>query len=74
MHTKLAGILATGFRKNKGNKKKVVARVVDFPDFDIQYLGNRKSDSNNFFLFLNLQIKGYNISDFRGNLNFSLRQ
>ena len=40
-------------RKNKGNKKKVVSRVVDFPDFDIQYLGNRMSDSN-FFQFQNL--------------------
>ena len=41
--------MATGFRKNKENKKKVVAKVVDFPDFDIWYLGNRMSDSNNFF-------------------------
>ena len=24
--------MATGFRKNKENKKKVVAKVVDFPD------------------------------------------
>ena len=36
-------------KKKKGNKKKVVARVVDFLNFDIQYLGNRMSDSNNFF-------------------------
>ena len=49
MHTQLAAILATGFRKNKENKKKVVAKVVDFPEFDIQYLGNRMSDSNNVF-------------------------
>ena len=41
--------MATGFRKNKENKKKVVAKVVDFLDFDNQYLGNRKSDSNDFF-------------------------
>ena len=33
--------MASGFRKNKENKKKVVAKVVDFPDFDIQYFGNR---------------------------------
>ena len=47
MRTILATILATGFRKNK-DKKKVVAKVVDFPAFDNQYLSNRKSDSNNF--------------------------
>ena len=41
--------MATGFRKNKENKKKVVAKVVDFPDFDIQYLSNRMPNSNNFF-------------------------
>ena len=35
--------------EKKENKKKVVAKVVYFPHFDIQYLGNRKSDSNNFF-------------------------
>ena len=74
MQTKLAAILATGFTKNKENKKKVVAKVVDFPDFDIQYLSNRMSDSNNFFQFQNLWIKGYNISDFNINLNFLLRQ
>ena len=40
--------MATGFRKNKENKKKVVAKVVDILDFGNQYLGNRKSDSNEF--------------------------
>ena len=65
MHT-LAAILATGFRKNKENKKK----VVDFLDFDNQYLGNRKSDSNDFFQFQNLWIKDYKISDFKRNLTF----
>ena len=49
IHIKLAAILATGFRKSKENKKKVVAKVVDFPDFDNQHLGNHKSDSNDFF-------------------------
>ena len=45
----LATILATGFRKNKENKEKVVTKVIDFPDFDNQYLGNLMSDSNDFF-------------------------
>ena len=66
--------MATGFRKDKENKKKVVAKVVDFPDFDIPYLSNRMSDSNNFFSSQNLWIKGYNIYGFKRNLNFSLRQ
>ena len=48
MHTQLAAILALDFKKNKNNKK-FVAKVVDFPDFDNQFLGNRKSDSNDFF-------------------------
>ena len=67
-------MLISSTRKNRENKKKVVAKVVDFPDFDIQYLGNHMPDSNNFFQFQNLWIKGYNISDFKRNLNFSLRQ
>ena len=33
----------------KKKKKKALAKVVDFPDFDIQYLGNPMSDSNIFF-------------------------
>ena len=37
-------MLVTGFRQNKENKKKVVAKVVDFPDFDNQYLSNHKSE------------------------------
>ena len=53
MHV-LAAILATGFTKNKGNKKKVGPRVVDFPDFDIQYLGNWMSNSFFFFQFQKL--------------------
>ena len=35
--------MATGFRKYKENKKKVVAKVINFPDFDFQYLGKRMS-------------------------------
>ena len=61
--------MAAGFRNNKENKKKDVAKVVDFPDFDNQYLGNRKSDSNDFFQFQNLWIKDYRpkIYDFKRN-------
>ena len=32
MHMLLAMHIGTEFRKNKGNKKKVSPRVVDFPD------------------------------------------
>ena len=41
-------------KKNKESKKKVIAKVVDFPDFDNQYLGNRMSNSYIFFQFQNL--------------------
>ena len=37
------------YTKNEENEKKVVAKVVDFPDFDIYSLGNRMSNWNKIF-------------------------
>ena len=54
-------------------KKKVVAKVVDFLDFDIQHLSNRVSDEKKKIHFWILLTKPHNISDYKRNLNFLLR-